>query len=321
MKHIKILHIVLIFSCLSVCPALTYASPYAGFEEWQQNDGIDVVANSDAISMDENGSWIITVTNNDYGLHEGISELSITKQPENGEAEALSDFRIRYTPNKRFVGKDLFEYSICNNDGNCDEALVYVTVLDRDYIPTAVNDTIEYYGDGSAIADVLENDENIYDYPLQIKIIQDVNNGFSEIRDDLTIELTFTSYFLKKDSLIYEVCDVEGDCDQGVLFVVPYDDDSESTIIPEAFSPNRDGHNDTFRIPEFDDYQNMSLLVFNRNGIVVFDSPDYDNNWNGEANKGPLKGEVVPKGVYFYILKFENGDSESDLKGNVFISH
>ncbi|PWE00294.1 Ig-like domain-containing protein [Marinilabilia rubra] len=279
----------------------------------------EVTANHDYISMYENGSWIISVTNNDYGLSKGISSLALPGNPAHGTAKILNDYSIIYTPNLYFKGKDNFTYKVCNTNGNCDEATVSVTVEDFDFMPGPLNDTVTYFSDSSSVFKVLVNDADLYDLPLKLTIARDLNFGFSEITNNQEIKIHFTSYFLGKDSLTYRVCDNEGDCGEATLFINRHHDASSDILIPEGFSPNKDGFNDVFRIPDFDYYTNMSLTVFNRNGILVFESSDYRNNWDGIANTGPIKGQIVPKGVYFYILK--PGGSEQQFKGNLFISH
>ncbi|WP_462317976.1 Ig-like domain-containing protein [Marinilabilia sp.] len=279
----------------------------------------EVTANHDYISMYENGSWIISVTNNDYGLSNGISQLTLCEEPTHGTAEILEDNSIIYTPELYFKGRDEFRYKVCNTDGNCDEATVTVTVEDFNFTPSPLNDTVTFYSDSSSVFKVLVNDNDLYDLPLELTIANDLNYGFSEITENMEIKIYFTSYFLGKDSLTYRICDQEGDCAEAILYINRYHDESSEVLIPEGFSPNKDGFNDVFRVPEFDYYTNISLTVFNRNGIMVFDAADYTNNWNGIANTGPLKGQLVPKGVYFYILK--PGGSGQQFKGSLFISH
>ncbi|MFW5753830.1 MAG: gliding motility-associated C-terminal domain-containing protein, partial [Marinilabiliaceae bacterium] len=170
--------------------------------------------------------------------------------------------------------------------------------------------------DSTAMIDVLENDQNIYDHPLELHVISDLNNGYSEVTDDLLLKLEFTSYFVNPDSLVYEVCDAENDCDQATLFIEPITDDSEGPFIPEGFSPNGDGFNDTFRAPDLDLYQHLEIKVFDRNGVLVYEETDYNNDWEGKANRGPHKGNDLPRGNYYYIIKF-GGET---IKGTVFLT-
>ncbi len=71
-----------------------------------------------------------------------------------------------------------------------------------------------------------------------------------------------------------------------------------AVTIPNVFTPNADGKNDFFTILNMDEFPNSRLVVFNRWGEHVYDSPNYHNEWDG-AN--------VPDGTYFYILYLVDG--------------
>ncbi|TXD46292.1 tandem-95 repeat protein, partial [Polaribacter sp. IC073] len=84
-------------------------------------------------------------------------------------------------------------------------------------------------------------------------------------------------------------------------------------LIPDGFSPNGDGTNDTFVIPALSKYPNFKLEIFNRWGNQVYDysnkgktSPDW---WDGYST-GRLtlnKSKPVPVGTYYYIIYFNDG--------------
>jgi len=65
--------------------------------------------------------------------------------------------------------------------------------------------------------------------------------------------------------------------------------------VPNVITPNSDGFNDNFVIQGLADYPNTLLQIFNRWGKKVYESPDYQNDWNGEN---------YHDGVYFYVLTF-----------------
>jgi len=71
-----------------------------------------------------------------------------------------------------------------------------------------------------------------------------------------------------------------------------------NTIIPNIFTPNGDGENDTFEIFGVDGFPNSHLIVFNRWGNKVYESENYRNSWNGEDHAD---------GVYFYIFERSDG--------------
>ena len=70
--------------------------------------------------------------------------------------------------------------------------------------------------------------------------------------------------------------------------------------IPNAFSPNEDGANDTFlTFPTTDAvWMEYELMVFDRWGNMLFRSEDPNEGWGGQ-----LKGSRLNTGVYIYFLK------------------
>ena len=73
-----------------------------------------------------------------------------------------------------------------------------------------------------------------------------------------------------------------------------------SIYIPNAFTPNGDGINDTFGV-KGEGIKEFRLLIFNRWGDVIFESTEAHKQWDGKVN-----GEPVQQGTYVYEL-FANG--------------
>ncbi len=89
-------------------------------------------------------------------------------------------------------------------------------------------------------------------------------------------------------------------------------------LIPDAFSPNRDGINDVFVVIR--PFQSIvSLEVFNRWGNVVYRNNNYNNDWDGRAMPQNGSGDV-PAGTYFYIIQARDRDGKvSQFKGSLTI--
>jgi gliding motility-associated-like protein len=79
--------------------------------------------------------------------------------------------------------------------------------------------------------------------------------------------------------------------------------------IPDAFSPNSDGVNDIFFIPNLESYPNHSLKIFNRWGTQVFEAAPYMNDWDGKSLHAATIGEDLPVSTYYYILDLGNGEN------------
>lgn len=76
---------------------------------------------------------------------------------------------------------------------------------------------------------------------------------------------------------------------------------TESYHIPNAFTPNADGINDTWHIQFLDNYQNCTVSVFNRLGQRVYFSNGYGIAWDGNYN-----GQALPAGTYYYVIDLKN---------------
>ena len=82
--------------------------------------------------------------------------------------------------------------------------------------------------------------------------------------------------------------------------------------VPNAFSPNNDGRNDTWEIPNIENYPDCTLKIFNSWGNQIFYSKGYQQPWDGSFN-----GQELPSGTYYYTLQLSN--EHEGLQGSVFI--
>jgi gliding motility-associated-like protein len=83
-------------------------------------------------------------------------------------------------------------------------------------------------------------------------------------------------------------------------------------LVPNAFSPNKDGINDTWKIEYLESYPGATVDVFNRYGQKVFSSNGYTTQWDGTFN-----GVALPIGTYYYIINPKNG--RATIQGSVTI--
>ena len=84
--------------------------------------------------------------------------------------------------------------------------------------------------------------------------------------------------------------------------------------IPTAFTPNRDGKNDTWEISGLAMYPSAKVYVFERAGQLVFES----SNYNAAYWDGRYKGKLLPTGVYVYLIQL-NDEKKTLLKGTLTI--
>lgn len=72
--------------------------------------------------------------------------------------------------------------------------------------------------------------------------------------------------------------------------------------IPNVFSPNGDGINDTWVIRNMDTYPLATLRVFSRSGQVVFETKTGGREWDGTHHGHPL-----PLATYYYVIDMNIG--------------
>jgi len=96
----------------------------------------------------------------------------------------------------------------------------------------------------------------------------------------------------------------------------------DDLIIPDGFSPNNDGINDTFEIANLPIlYPNFKIEIFNRYGNIVYKGDINTPNWDGTTNQGGINlgNNLLPTGVYFYILDFRDGTRKA-VQGRVYLN-
>jgi gliding motility-associated-like protein len=94
---------------------------------------------------------------------------------------------------------------------------------------------------------------------------------------------------------------------------------------PNVFTPNNDGINDDFVISvdtltpsgersSWSNFTFYSIAIFDRWGKEVFSSTDPAQPWNGRVLNSQ---DLVPDGVYYYVIKTTCGSSNGEKKGFV----
>jgi gliding motility-associated-like protein len=83
-------------------------------------------------------------------------------------------------------------------------------------------------------------------------------------------------------------------------------------FVPNAFTPNNDGINDTWHIETLEAYPDAEVKVFSRFGQLVFDNHGINKAWDGK-----FKGTLLTPGAYAYTIDLKN--NSAIIKGVVFI--
>lgn len=91
-------------------------------------------------------------------------------------------------------------------------------------------------------------------------------------------------------------------------------------FIPDGFSPNGDGVNETFKIPDIEFlYPDFTLEIYNRYGNLMFKGNKNKPNWDGKNSDSSLIDGMAPNGVYFYVINF-NKNNISPKQGRLYLN-
>ena len=99
----------------------------------------------------------------------------------------------------------------------------------------------------------------------------------------------------------YSVTVIDGNsCVQDTSFSIAT---MTSECIPNIFTPNGDGINDTWSLEDTFLYEDSEVRIYGRFGRLIFHSFGYHHKWDG-TNK---QGNDLPDGVYFYSIEIGHG--------------
>lgn len=152
-----------------------------------------------------------------------------------------------------------------------------------------------------------------YTIPENLSYVPAPHDNGSVVYDEATRTLTWSISTLKendptklvvdvkvlKPGIVESIVNIKGkeldpimanNVDQTVQQVNPL-------VVPNVFTPNGDGVNDTFIIPGLDTYSDNELTIINRWGNTVYQKTNYKNDWDGNG---------LVEGTYFYVLRAKN---------------
>ena len=256
-------------------------------------DDIGPRASDDAITTNEDTEINIPVLANDKGLDKGLgaSPLSITQQPSHGTIIIKTDNTITYQPNGLYNGDDTFTYKVCDVEGNCDEAIVTVTVTGVNDIPVAVPDARGTSKNTAVIVDVLFNDYGLEDGGIVVAIDLAPTQGTAVRNPDNTITYTPAFNYIGIVTFKYKVTDSNGDVSNALVTInvrevnsVPNAiDDEASTIknksVEVSVLANDTGLNDGFgRLSCYSNPLHGTVAINPNRTLTYSPATDYTGN-------------------------------------------
>ena len=309
--------------------------------EWFDTDN-DLVGNNKDLDDDNDG--IIDSEEGDNDLdNDGILNVLDTDSDGDGCPDAieagytdpdnngiLGSGEVQVDLDGKVLSNGGYSQIADNDSNNIYDYLEFGSKVD---IITNPNKTYEIYRQSSIEISVTAEAKSPISYKWQLNkngaSISSKSNGWENINDSQDYTGTKTNklsilnpqfsmegwnYRLVTSSPCY-VCGGETISDPAELII-------SELLIPNAFSPDGDGINDTWTIRGgLYNYPNNNLVIFNRWGLKVYETDGYNNNWDGN-NKGNTNSgndNKLPSGTYFYVLDL-NGNGKNVKKGFIYLT-
>lgn len=227
---------------------------------------------------------------NKFGCTSDISdEIEVIILP-----QLIADVAItKRSESKIVVGDQVFEYYLNVRNNGADNA---TQLMIKDALPDNLSlENLNQPTDGVAIYDALSRTIN-WNIPLL------ANGKFAE----LVIKVKS-----KQAGMVSNTATVTAsEFDPNLANNTSTDKKEISGLrIPNVFTPNGDGKNDTFFIEHLESFESNEVTIINRWGSTVYQSNHYVNDWTAPG---------LADGTYFYVVKVRNGTATwQDYKGYV----
>ncbi|MBB2147279.1 Ig-like domain-containing protein, partial [Pedobacter gandavensis] len=184
------------------------------------------------------------------------------------------------------------------------------TDIDVVRYPSAVDDYAKTKMDIEVMVPVAKNDRASL-FPLDVSTVEvqmKPSNGSLQMNKDGRIIYQPNKGYAGVEKFSYKINDAVGLSSNVAIVtinVIPPD-----LEIPNTFTPNGDGKNDTFQIIGREGYDNIDLSVFNRWGDQVYKNNNYKDDWDGSG---------LNNGTYFYVLKLNKAGTITTRKSWILI--
>ncbi|MBO9583676.1 MAG: gliding motility-associated C-terminal domain-containing protein [Flavobacterium sp.] len=298
-------------NCDTAIVTVTIISPIVANDDVYSNIGCNsfgLVGN--IFSNDLKGKTHVTFDLVDFTL---ITTGNNTKTDPNITVDSSGNVNVSsLTP----AGTYTYSYTICDKQSaqNCDSATVTIIVVPNGVVEvrgTACNDDSTLVNlssllpEGSPTTGVWQDKSN--SHALQGGIL----NPFG----------------LALGTYVFEYVIADERCPRSVVLNMEINDDCKvlacgNILVHNAFSPNGDNINDFFKIDNIDEttcYPGNTVEIYNRWGVLVFETTNYNNTTN--AFDGTSRGRTtvkqsdgLPTGTYFYIITYKSLDGNNNVQ-------
>jgi gliding motility-associated-like protein len=209
-------------------------------------------------------------------------------------------------------GEDYYATQTSTSGCESSQNVMIVATINDAPTPTLIDASADY---------CINDDPSISD--LTLNIVENGSPDYDVIWYDAALDgnVLSESTPLSSGSTYFAVLlDLVTGCESSVRLQVSPDLTACGTlVIPDGFSPNGDGVNDTFDVDNLDIlHPNFEMEIYNRYGNLVYKGNANTPRFDGTSTQTSGDNRL-PVGVYFYIFNFNDGVNEP-VQGRLYLS-
>ncbi|MBA6152592.1 HYR-like domain-containing protein [Gelidibacter maritimus] len=212
------------------------------------------------------------------------------------ETSTASEDSLQYVITRTWTVSDL-----CNNEA------VYTQTINVDNTVNIIVAT------GTELCNGDDLNFNLFDL---LSGSYDTNGTWSVVTGTASLDGSiFNPYGLELGTYTFMYATDDEYCPTETLVDITLNDDcvvlpcgADDVIISKAVTTYADGKNDFFAITGVEGCNfTVEVQIFNRWGAMVYESNDYQNDWNGTSSKASIgSSNYVPTGTYYYVVNLKN---------------
>ena len=269
------------------------------------------------VTVNDSPTVVVLDPNPEYCLADNptVADLSISIRP-TGTVNWYDDLALTIpvlSTDALIDGEDY--YATQTNSTGCESStpVQIIPAINDTPTPTLIDASIEYCINDNPTIETLSL--NIVEYTSAQENLAWYDVQTAGVAIDSNSLLTNITYYVA-------LIDPTTGCESSVRLIVTPDLTACGKIsLPDGFSPNGDGINDTYDVDNLSIlYPNFEIEIYNRNGNIVYKGNANTPRFDGTSNQGRVvaKGDL-PVGVYFYIFKFNDGETKPE-QGRLYLS-
>ncbi len=153
-----------------------------------------------------------------------VITFSVLVPPARGTIVFNTDGSYVYTPPAGYIGTDSITYRVCDVDGLCADAKLYIQVIGPPLPPIAVNDSAKTNKNQPVSGNLLGNDHHSGTNSntgliLNTNSVSGPSNGSVILNSDGSFTYTPANNFVGLDSFLYVICNTVSLCDTATVYI------------------------------------------------------------------------------------------------------